>query len=72
MHLYSLGKSDKRCSWSTWKAVGECSTNCGKGVQTYTRYRYDSVKYSSHYSCHAKTVKTKTCYSYRCRGTFYT
>ena len=50
------------CKWSSWSAVGGCSTACGKGVQSYTRKNCRSKK----------REKTETCVGWKnCRGTFY-
>jgi len=47
------------CKWSSWKAVGGCSTACGKGVQSYTRKNCRSKK----------REKTETCVGWKnCRA----
>ena len=63
-YSWEIDDNDDSCWWSSWSAVGGCSTNCGTGVQRYTRQ-------SKGYSCWGSSEKTETCVSHYCQGTFY-
>ena len=56
-------KQDNTCdwTWAYWSKVGECSTECGLGVQRFTRTKLDST-------CSGAAEKTKPCYANQCQG----
>ena len=61
---HNSGAVGPTCKWSSWSAVGGCSTNCGTGVQRYTRQSKGS-------SCWGSSEKNESCTYHHCQGTFY-
>ena len=63
-YSWEIDDNDDSCWWSSWSAVGGCSTNCGTGVQRYTRQSKGS-------SCWGSSEKNESCTYHHCQGTFY-